>query len=201
MKCSLLCCIPPGPAGISACRNRRPYFSQLFSAVHISSAALLQGCYYFYLALQSPTVHRKDFNQSLCFHIFPPSSTPSHCFSPFGVSLSFCGKYAAEHKRCRSDKGEKATAEHCMGSSLPEKIIKIGGLELNCARQILTSSLRNCQICLSSKTGFFMEILAQTPKTLNIQQKQTRIYQSDILSRNMNEGSPFVNNEDYQNSD
>lgn len=34
-----------------------------------------------------------------------------------------------------------------------------------------------------------MGILAQTPKTLNIQQKQGRIYQSDILSRNMNEVS------------
>lgn len=87
MKCSLLCCIPPGPAGISACCNRRPYFSQPFSAVHISSAALLQGCYYFYLALQPPTVHRKDFNQSFCFHIFPPSSTLSHCFSPLLVFL------------------------------------------------------------------------------------------------------------------
>lgn len=51
--------------------------------------------------------------------------------------------------------------------------------------------------------GILVFMNPQTPKNLNIQkqEKQTRIYQSVILCRNMNEGGPFVNNEDDQNSD
>lgn len=72
----LLCCIHPASARISLRHNRRPYFCKLFRGVHMSSAALLQGCYYFYLALQPPTVHRKDFNHSFCFHFFPSLQLP-----------------------------------------------------------------------------------------------------------------------------